>query len=86
MGQTQRRLPLAGVAVAQRHPTQRRFSACAALLKPEAFQACFVHWLASLRAQAAEATGVEQPVFAVDGKTAEGSIHGYVEVLRHHSS
>jgi predicted transposase YbfD/YdcC len=38
-------------------------------LKPEAFQACFVSWLQSLRAAAAEATGVEQPVLAVDGKT-----------------
>lgn len=42
-------------------------------LKPEAFQTCFVHWLASLRARAAEATGVDQPVFAVDGKTARRS-------------
>jgi len=39
------------------------------LLKPEAFQACFANWLASLRAQAAAASGVEQPIFAVDGKT-----------------
>jgi predicted transposase YbfD/YdcC len=38
-------------------------------LKPEAFQACFANWLTSLRAQAAEASEVEQPVFAVDGKT-----------------
>src|SRR6266478_940634 len=43
------------------------------LLRPEAFQACFVNWLQSLRAQATEATGVEQPVFAVDGKTARRS-------------
>jgi len=39
------------------------------LLKPEAFQACFANWLASLRAKAAAASGVEQPVLAVDGKT-----------------
>jgi len=38
-------------------------------LKPRAFQACFVQWLQGLRAQAAEATRVEQPVLAVDGKT-----------------
>jgi len=41
-------------------------------LKPEGFQACFANWLQSLRAKAegAEgADGVEQPVFAVDGKT-----------------
>src|SRR5438874_4476071 len=43
------------------------------LLKPGAFQACFVHWLQSLRAEAAAATEVTQPVFAVDGKTARRS-------------
>jgi hypothetical protein len=43
------------------------------MLRPEAFQACFVNWLQSLRAQATEATGVDQPVFAVDGKTSRRS-------------
>jgi predicted transposase YbfD/YdcC len=38
-------------------------------LKPDAFQACFASWLQSLRASAEAASGVEQPVFAVDGKT-----------------
>ena len=38
-------------------------------LKPAAFQACFVNWLNSLRAKAAAATGVEQPVLPIDGKT-----------------
>jgi predicted transposase YbfD/YdcC len=38
-------------------------------LKPGAFQACFANWLRSLRATAAAATGVEQPVFPIDGKT-----------------
>jgi predicted transposase YbfD/YdcC len=38
-------------------------------LRPGAFRACFVSWLESLRAEAAAATGVEQPVLAVDGKT-----------------
>ena len=42
-------------------------------LRPGAFQACFVNWLKSLRATAAAATGVEQPVLAVDGKTARRS-------------
>jgi predicted transposase YbfD/YdcC len=42
-------------------------------LRPEAFRACFVSWLESLRAEAAAATGVEQPVLAVDGKTARRS-------------
>jgi predicted transposase YbfD/YdcC len=43
------------------------------LLQPAAFQACFVSWLQALRARAAEATAVDQPVFAVDGKTARRS-------------
>ena len=42
-------------------------------LRPGAFQACFVNWLKSLRATAAAASGVEQPVLAVDGKTARRS-------------
>ncbi len=40
-----------------------------ATLKPEAFQACFVNWLQALRAGAYAASGVQQPVLAVDGKT-----------------
>jgi predicted transposase YbfD/YdcC len=43
------------------------------LLNPTAFQVCFVNWLQALRAKAAEASGVDQPVFAVDGKTARRS-------------
>ena len=42
-------------------------------LRPDAFQACFVTWLTTLRATAATATGVDQPVLAVDGKTARRS-------------
>jgi predicted transposase YbfD/YdcC len=42
-------------------------------LRPGAFQTCFANWLNSLRATAAEATGVEQPILAVDGKTARRS-------------
>ena len=42
-------------------------------LRPGAFQACFVNWLNSLRATAAAATCVEQPILAVDGKTARRS-------------
>jgi predicted transposase YbfD/YdcC len=37
-------------------------------LQPGAFQACFAGWLRSLRASAEAATGVEQPVLAIDGK------------------
>jgi predicted transposase YbfD/YdcC len=42
-------------------------------LRPAAFQACYVNWLESLRAAAAAASGVEQPVLAVDGKTVRRS-------------
>ncbi len=40
-----------------------------ATLKPDAFQACFTMWLTALRAAAAEATGVDRPTLAIDGKT-----------------
>jgi len=43
------------------------------VLNPAAFQACFVSWLRALRAEAVAETGVEQPVLAVDGKTARRS-------------
>src|SRR4051812_41708 len=43
------------------------------LVNPKAFQACFALWLQSLRAAAAEETGIEQPILAVDGKTARRS-------------
>lgn len=43
------------------------------LLNPTAFQACFFNWLQALRAKRAQDSGVEQPVFAVDGKTARRS-------------
>jgi len=42
-------------------------------LQPGAFQACFVKWLQCLRAEAAATTDIEQPIFAVDGKTARRS-------------
>jgi len=42
-------------------------------LKPSAFQACFAAWLQTLRTTAAAATGVEQPVLSLDGKTARRS-------------
>jgi len=54
-------------------PRKDVFRRVLALLKPDAFQACFVNWLQSLRAKAAAASGVEQPIFAVDGKTARRS-------------
>src|SRR5947209_7921409 len=42
-------------------------------LQPAAFQACFARRLLALRAEAVAETGVEQPVLAVDGKTARRS-------------
>src|SRR5258707_5868642 len=36
-------------------------------LQPGAFQSCFVNWLQGLRAEAADATGIDQPVLAGDG-------------------
>jgi predicted transposase YbfD/YdcC len=50
-------------------PRKDVFRRVLALLKPDAFQTCFVNWLESLRTQAAEATGIDKPILAVDGKT-----------------
>ena len=54
-------------------PRKDVFRRVLSLLHPEAFQACFAAWLQSLRAKAETATKIEQPVFAVDGKTARRS-------------
>ena len=43
------------------------------LVKPAAFQAGFAAWLQSLRATAAAAAGVEQPILSVDGKAVRRS-------------
>ncbi len=50
-------------------PCKDVFRRVLSALRPGAFQACFATWLQSLRAQAAEAHGIEQPILAVDGKT-----------------
>jgi predicted transposase YbfD/YdcC len=50
-------------------PRKDVFRRVLSTLKPGAFQACFASWLQSLRDAAAEASGVEQPVLAIDGKT-----------------
>lgn len=42
-------------------------------LKPDAFQACFANWLESLQEKAAEAVGIAQPHYAIDGKAARRS-------------
>src|SRR5436190_10639627 len=54
-------------------PRKDVFRRVLATLQPGAFQACFASWLTSLRSKAADATGVEKPIFAVDGKTARRS-------------
>jgi predicted transposase YbfD/YdcC len=54
-------------------PSKDVFRRVLMLLKPGAFQACFAHWLQSLRDTAAAATDVTQPILAVDGKTARRS-------------
>jgi predicted transposase YbfD/YdcC len=54
-------------------PRKDVFRRVLSLLKPEAFQQCFVNWLQALREQAAETSGVDKPIFAVDGKTARRS-------------
>jgi predicted transposase YbfD/YdcC len=54
-------------------PRKDVFRRVLGLLQPAAFQACFVTWLQALRARAAEATEVDRPVLAVDGKTARRS-------------
>ena len=50
-------------------PRKDVFRRVLATLQPDAFQACFANWLQSLRVAAAAATGVDQPVLAIDGKT-----------------
>src|SRR5215210_5368661 len=54
-------------------PRKDVFRRVLSLLNPTAFQTCFAAWLQALRDQAAEATEIEQPVLAVDGKTARRS-------------
>jgi predicted transposase YbfD/YdcC len=54
-------------------PCKDVFRRVLATLEPGAFQACFASWLNSLRAKAAEETGVDKPIFSVDGKTARRS-------------
>ena len=54
-------------------PRKDVFRRVLALLRPAAFQACFANWLQALRQRATAAGGVDQPVLAVDGKTARRS-------------
>jgi predicted transposase YbfD/YdcC len=54
-------------------PRKDVFRRVLSLLNPSAFQACFANWLTALRDAAAEASGIEQPILAIDGKTARRS-------------
>jgi predicted transposase YbfD/YdcC len=54
-------------------PRKDVFRRVLTLLKPAAFQACFANWLQALRLTAAAQAGVDQPVLAIDGKTARRS-------------
>jgi predicted transposase YbfD/YdcC len=54
-------------------PRKDVFRRVLSLLNPTAFQTCFAAWLKTLRDQAAAATEIDQPVYAVDGKTARRS-------------
>jgi predicted transposase YbfD/YdcC len=54
-------------------PRKDVFRRVLCLLSPTAFQTCFTAWLTALRDQAAAATEIEQPILAVDGKTARRS-------------
>ncbi len=50
-------------------PRKDVFRRVLSALNPAAFQTCFSGWLQSLQAQAGQATEIEKPVLAVDGKT-----------------
>lgn len=50
-------------------PSRDVFRRVLMAVKPLAFQACFQGWLDSLQRSAATATGIDQPVVAIDGKT-----------------
>jgi predicted transposase YbfD/YdcC len=54
-------------------PGKDVFRRVLATLQPDAFQACYRNWLESLREKAAAATGIDQPVLAIDGKTSRRS-------------
>jgi len=54
-------------------PGKDVFRAVLMRLKPGTFQSCFCNWLQALRAIATEATGIDKPILAVDGKSARRS-------------
>lgn len=50
-------------------PCKDVFRRVLSTLQPAAFQVCFASWLQTLQARAAAASGITQPIFAIDGKT-----------------
>jgi predicted transposase YbfD/YdcC len=70
---TKEELLLATLDLPNGIPRKDVFRRVLAQIKPNAFQACFASWMQSLRATAAAAAGVTQPIFAVDGKSARRS-------------
>lgn len=54
-------------------PGKDVFRRVLSLLKPAAFQACYLNWLTSLREKVAAELEITQPVLAVDGKTSRRS-------------
>ena len=56
-------------------PQKDVFRRVLSLLNPTAFQTCFAAWLNSLRNEAAAAQGIDQPIYAVDGKVVEWMEH-----------
>lgn len=60
---------LAALDLPQGVPGKDVFLRVLGALKPDAFQVCFAEWLGALRDAAATATGIEQPILAIDGKT-----------------
>jgi predicted transposase YbfD/YdcC len=57
-------------------PRKDVFRTVLSRLRPQAFQACFAHWLASLQQDAQAAKEITQPILAVDGKTNRRSHDG----------
>lgn len=70
---TKEELLLATLDLPNGIPRKDVFRRVLAQIKPNAFQACFANGMQSLRATAAAAAGVTQPIFAVDGKSARRS-------------
>lgn len=61
-------------------PCKDVFRRVLTLLRPSAFQACFMNWVQTLRAKAAAKSGIDQPILAIDGKTLRRS-HDHAKEL-----